>query len=105
MNFARIRVAEKTMLRLPVDLRGGSWNNNADNARVSSRNHNHSDNQNNNGFRLVVRPTSFAPILLWAFICLRQMELSGLLTGQSVLRIVYWLRLVDQEPKVERWRR
>lgn len=35
-------------------LRGGSWNNNHDNARAAFRNHNHPDNRNNNiGFRLV----------------------------------------------------
>lgn len=40
-------------------VRGGSWNNNQDNARVSYRNNNNPNNRNNNnGFRLVVRPTS-----------------------------------------------
>ena len=40
-------------------LRGGSWNNNQDNARVSNRNNNNPNNRNNNnGFRVVVRPTS-----------------------------------------------
>jgi formylglycine-generating enzyme required for sulfatase activity len=35
-------------------VRGGSWNNNRDNARASNRNHNHPDNRNNNiGLRLV----------------------------------------------------
>lgn len=34
-------------------LRGGSWNNNATNCRVSNRNRNNPDNRNNNnGFRL-----------------------------------------------------
>jgi formylglycine-generating enzyme required for sulfatase activity len=38
-------------------LRGGSWNNNQRNARVSYRNNNQPDNFNNNiGFRLVVAP-------------------------------------------------
>ena len=42
-------------------LRGGSWNNNQDNARASNRNNNNPNNRNNNnGFRLVVRPTSKA---------------------------------------------
>ena len=37
-------------------LRGGSWNNNADNCRVSNRNNNAPDNRNNNnGFRLLLR--------------------------------------------------
>ncbi|MDR1739576.1 MAG: hypothetical protein LBR45_02320 [Bacteroidales bacterium] len=36
-------------------LRGGSWNNNARNCRVSNRNNNNPDNRNNNnGFRLAV---------------------------------------------------
>jgi hypothetical protein len=35
-------------------LRGGSWNNNQDNARADNRNHNHPNNRNNNiGFRVV----------------------------------------------------
>ncbi|MEM6967300.1 MAG: hypothetical protein AAF573_21230 [Bacteroidota bacterium] len=35
--------------------RGGSWNNNARNCRVSNRNNNSPDNRNNNlGFRLVL---------------------------------------------------
>ena len=40
-------------------LRGGSWNNNSDNARAAHRNNNHPANRNNNvGFRVVVvRPT------------------------------------------------
>ncbi|MEI7701887.1 MAG: SUMF1/EgtB/PvdO family nonheme iron enzyme, partial [Planctomycetia bacterium] len=34
-------------------LRGGSWNNQADNCRSSIRNHNQPDNRNNNiGFRV-----------------------------------------------------
>lgn len=35
-------------------LRGGSWNNNPDNVRASTRNDNHPDNRNNNiGFRVL----------------------------------------------------
>jgi formylglycine-generating enzyme required for sulfatase activity len=35
-------------------LRGGSWNNNHDNARAAARNNNHPDNDwNNNGLRVV----------------------------------------------------
>ncbi|MDR2692907.1 MAG: SUMF1/EgtB/PvdO family nonheme iron enzyme [Chitinispirillales bacterium] len=35
--------------------RGGSWNNDARNCRVSNRNNNNPDNSNNNtGFRLVL---------------------------------------------------
>jgi hypothetical protein len=38
-------------------LRGGSWNNNARNCRVTNRNNNSPDNRNNNnGFRLVLVP-------------------------------------------------
>ena len=36
-------------------VRGGSWNNNQDNARAAYRNNNDPDNRNdNNGFRVVV---------------------------------------------------
>ncbi|MGA1840693.1 MAG: SUMF1/EgtB/PvdO family nonheme iron enzyme [bacterium] len=38
-------------------LRGGSWNNNAQNCRSANRNYNMPDNRNNNvGFRLVFVP-------------------------------------------------
>ncbi|NMW19696.1 MAG: SUMF1/EgtB/PvdO family nonheme iron enzyme [Chlorobiaceae bacterium] len=38
-------------------LRGGSWNNNAENCRSAYRNNNTPDNRNNNiGFRLVFVP-------------------------------------------------
>jgi hypothetical protein len=37
-------------------VRGGSWNNNQNNARAAYRNNNHPANRNNNnGFRVVVR--------------------------------------------------
>ena len=40
-------------------LRGGSWNNNRNNARCSYRNRNEPDNfNNNNGFRLVCSTSS-----------------------------------------------
>jgi len=36
-------------------LRGGGWNNNANNCRVANRNNNNPDNRNNNnGFRIVL---------------------------------------------------
>ena len=39
-------------------IRGGSWNNNARNCRVSNRNNNTPDNRNNNlGFRLAASPS------------------------------------------------
>jgi len=38
-----------------MQARGGSWNNNENNARVSIRNNNHPNNRNNNiGFRVAV---------------------------------------------------
>ena len=40
-------------LKHQAQLRGGSWNNNADNCRVANRNNNNPDNRNNNnGLRL-----------------------------------------------------
>ncbi len=40
-------------------LRGGSWNNNQENARAEYRNNNHPQNRNNNiGFRVVSLSTS-----------------------------------------------
>jgi Sulfatase-modifying factor enzyme 1 len=42
-------------------LRGGSWNNNQDNARSADRNRNNPNNRNNNiGFRVVCSSTSFS---------------------------------------------
>ncbi|NDD65557.1 MAG: hypothetical protein EBZ36_16515 [Acidobacteria bacterium] len=46
-------------------VRGGSWNNNQDNARAAYRNNNHPANRNNNnGFRVVcgLRPTPLSPL-------------------------------------------
>ncbi len=47
----------------PRVLRGGSWNNNQDNARADNRNNNHPNNRNNYiGFRVVCSSTStFGP--------------------------------------------
>ncbi|MBA3966210.1 MAG: SUMF1/EgtB/PvdO family nonheme iron enzyme [Nitrospirales bacterium] len=46
-------------------VRGGSWNNNQNNAGASYRNNNHPDNRNNNiGFR-VVRSSHILCPLLW----------------------------------------
>lgn len=40
-----------------ANLRGGAWNNNAQNLRAANRNHNAPDNRNNNiGFRLARTP-------------------------------------------------
>jgi formylglycine-generating enzyme required for sulfatase activity len=48
----------------PVDsarvLRGGSWNNNQDNARSANRNRNNPNNTNNIGFRVA---SSHIPVL------------------------------------------
>ena len=50
-NLFYIRVFSKDSNRVN---RGGSWNNEARNCRVSNRNNNTPDNRNNNlGFRLV----------------------------------------------------
>jgi formylglycine-generating enzyme required for sulfatase activity len=46
-------------------VRGGSWNNNQDNARAAYRNNNHPANRNNNnGVRVVfgLRPTPLSPL-------------------------------------------
>jgi len=44
----------------PLALRGGSWNNNQNNARLAARiNNNPNNNWNNNGFRVVVFATLF----------------------------------------------
>jgi Sulfatase-modifying factor enzyme 1 len=49
----------------PRVVRGGSWNNNQNNARAAYRNNNHPDNRNNNiGFR-VVGVVHSPPFLLW----------------------------------------
>jgi Sulfatase-modifying factor enzyme 1 len=46
-------------------VRGGSWNNNSDNARCAIRNRNHTDNRNNNlGFRVVLRSSHVLQALL-----------------------------------------
>jgi hypothetical protein len=46
-------------------LRGGSWNNNADNTRAATRNDNNPNNRNNNiGFRVVCLPRLTAPFLM-----------------------------------------
>ena len=48
-------------------LRGGSWNNNVENASALARNDNWNNNRNdNNGFRVVVAGVvHFLPSLLW----------------------------------------
>ena len=49
-------------------LRGGSWNNNEDNARAVHRNNNHPANRNNNiGFRVVVAFVHPLLSLLWSW--------------------------------------
>jgi hypothetical protein len=45
-------------------VRGGSWNNNQDNARCANRNNHHPNNRNNNiGFRLVCASHIFPHLL------------------------------------------
>jgi formylglycine-generating enzyme required for sulfatase activity len=47
-------------------VRGGSWNNSANNARCAYRNRNTADNRNNNlGFRVVLRSAHVLRALLW----------------------------------------
>jgi len=50
-------------------LRGGSWNNNVDNASALARNHNWNTDRNNNiGFRVVVAvAVHFLSSLLWRY--------------------------------------
>ena len=46
-------------------MRGGSWNNNQDNARCAVRNRNQPDNRNNNnGFRVVLLCSAHVPLAL-----------------------------------------
>jgi hypothetical protein len=55
-------------------LRGGSWNNNQDNARASNRNNNHPNNRNNNiGFRVCCfSHIDFFLLRLWIFYALQR---------------------------------
>jgi len=57
-SVGAVGLPEKTRV-----LRGGSWNNNQDNAQCAVRNRNNPNNRNNNnGFRVVcARPTSSFP--------------------------------------------
>ena len=48
-------------------VRGGSWNNHRDHARVAYRNDYHRDNRNNNlGFRVVLRSPTFFATFFWS---------------------------------------
>jgi hypothetical protein len=67
-------------------LRGGSFNNQAENARLSNRNNNHlNNNWNNNGFRVFVshsllcKRRKCAPVMTG-----RRGELAGLIPGWAV---------------------
>jgi hypothetical protein len=59
--------ARTSRVRRPGDvLRGGSWNNNVENASALARNRNWNNNRNDNyGFRLVAVAVHFLPSLLW----------------------------------------
>jgi hypothetical protein len=64
----KLAFARDERVRRPGDvLRGGSWNNNEDNASALARLHNWNNNRNdNNGFRVVgVAVVHFLPSLLW----------------------------------------
>jgi hypothetical protein len=77
-----------------LGLRGGSWNNNEDDARVSIRNNNHPNNRNNNiGFRVVafhsfVASSMFRPRSGIAA------ELAGLLPGYAIDCIAKYRKLL-----------
>jgi hypothetical protein len=59
-------------------LRGGSWNNNQENARVSIRNNNHPDNRNNNiGFRVAAFHRFPSPCRKYALIMVRHRGKTG----------------------------
>ncbi len=63
-------------------LRGGSWNNNARNARAAYRNHNRPDNLNdNNGFRSAWLPDDSAWIGQQTRACLG----NGAMTSAAIL--------------------
>jgi hypothetical protein len=67
-------------------VRGGSWNNNQNNARAAYRNNNHPANRNNNnGFRVVAFRKRASPLNMGAF-----HRVSGLSGCSS--------RLLDREP-------
>lgn len=54
-----MKIKRNSLLDTVGVLRGGSWNNNADNSRVANRNNNTPNNDwNNNGFRLVLSSSS-----------------------------------------------
>jgi hypothetical protein len=62
-------------------VRGGSWNNNQNNARAAYRNDNNPDNRNNNiGFR-VVGVVHSPPFLLWPWTAWRKLRGAGGPTG------------------------
>ena len=53
-------------------LRGGSWNNNAQNVRAANRNNNTPDNRNNNnGFRIARTPNFLEIAFVTAARCVR----------------------------------
>jgi formylglycine-generating enzyme required for sulfatase activity len=54
LHFLAIGCKEGAKAKKQRLLRGGSWNNNANNCRSANRNHNAASNRNNNiGFRVV----------------------------------------------------
>ncbi|HNT24731.1 MAG TPA: hypothetical protein PKM21_10225 [Anaerolineales bacterium] len=65
-------------------LRGGSWNNHHDNARVAERNNDHPDNEwNNNGFRVAALhgfAAAGSAFCLWIGV---EAKLAGLFPGRG----------------------
>jgi hypothetical protein len=88
-------------------LRGGPWNNNANNVRTANRNNNTPDNRNNNiGFRCVVSPSAFLDgqvrrVYGRGVKCLeRKLQICSRLGGSccSTKDESAWLRVVDGRP-------
>jgi hypothetical protein len=85
-------------------LRGGSWNNNQDNARAADRNRNNPNNRNNNvGFRVVCSSTSFRSFQGAAPECAKRVR-TVRLGGPNALPALSADHGLRAEAKKERWR-
>ena len=80
-------------------MRGGSWNNNRDNARCAIRNRNHPGNRNNNiGFRVVLRsPTFFRPFFWFRRKAGRRAGLPGRSRSGNAGRSADWFAEAKEE--------